>query len=1253
MATHGQGAPRRRSGWRRFVLWSAAGLCILPILLASAVLFYAEHADRGRLRSLLVEQVNRRIAGEIEIDSLQFTLTGTLVMDGIRLLAPPPFRHREVLSIGRLEVRWWLPAIMNRTVDLDRIVAEKMAVVLETLPDGRMGFAEAVAARDRPASPPPESAPEKKGGLPELPVRFRISSLDIHDGSIAVYSPSSETRIGLFSAALGGELAGGRLTAQVKIVPAGEGRLRVVFLGNGVLVETELGGHLLSQFDSANPSAPGISAELATAGLDIRRDGKSLPLGEASLALRNAETPGWYDFRFRLGEILEGRAQFRLPEGERGLGIDGGLTARFDPLRPAAEALGTSLSVRGGELAAPVVKGEIRFKPLAVSVEKLELSGRADRIARENLVVEGLTGRISSKRFEWQGPGDRHPQGIFQSGEAGSVNAEIQMASATNGPELSIAGIRTSLVAGAPKGVVQGTLSATVADILVAEAGDPAPRFRGGLDASVAFSADAALETVTADPVRLELLRARVTVPQLLALDLPLVFRSRAVFSGLARSLTVEAAQFGVADWLTVRGSGRVSAAAPSPFAATVSAEMDLGRLGRAIEPVQEKHSGLDSLAGEVRVEGSASGSIMPFQSDFQSEASIRLSMPDPDGNLAVGRLEGSGELSGRMGAGAMVERLLGKIGWHAYQVRYGRNRAGELGTTISFTPESQPGLIRTAVEFWAREVIIDALGSDAAPDISFWLRMVADPGRRRVRELSAPFTLKDTLNGRIEGEADLSGQRPRLDIRTRIDPFSVANLVRRMPETIRQTAARYRPQGTGTADIRAVGQLPGPDVMVTGELPIRLEGIASLTDISAVMGDTTVRGGTGHLVFRNGNERQELDARIAAKEILTPGAEKVLEDTEAEARLSYANLNQIELDRFTVAQPVAGFSAEGTGNFEQLLSKPRAGFRISYGLQVEDAAMTAGRGLSGSGRVSGNLRINLHSLKEAELAGSADMDNVSVRMGERLQVREINGPVTAVLIARMGPDGLVIQPVREHGVPPEALSILERRLSWIDPGGKPLRFKEALYGTARVDDFSAVVTVDGDVIRCRQMEARLLEGVLIAELEMHYYPATSLWLEGSMSRLNTETLMVGRSSFQVMSGDYLVNQNVSLRLAPGGGVDARINVTRIGKEALDGLLDLMDPERTDPQMKNIREKLGIGLVPYYVFMRAEHGYLNMIVALKPRLITRNIGDFFTSAAIRLLLPVLGRTVLKLEQHINRIPLAVIMDNLRRKQGTQ
>ncbi|NBD12445.1 translocation/assembly module TamB domain-containing protein [Corallococcus silvisoli] len=146
--------PHRRPRWGRRLLWGLLGLLGLIVLLGVGALVFATSAGgSARIARLGVDQVNKQLAGRLELGGFDLDLDGA-VLTGVKLYTP---EGELVAEVARVEARLNLSPLLSQRVDLTKVRIETPRLYLVQDERG-LNLMRALEPREpKPEEPPTQS----------------------------------------------------------------------------------------------------------------------------------------------------------------------------------------------------------------------------------------------------------------------------------------------------------------------------------------------------------------------------------------------------------------------------------------------------------------------------------------------------------------------------------------------------------------------------------------------------------------------------------------------------------------------------------------------------------------------------------------------------------------------------------------------------------------------------------------------------------------------------------------------------------------------------------------------------------------------------------------------------------------------------------------------------------------------------------------------------------------------------------------
>lgn len=243
---------RRR--WLRRLGWAVVLLTVLPIVVIAGGRWFF---DDRLLRFMLQEQVNNRLRPAFEVGAVRLRLAEGITLRDVRLGPPPGFEH-DILQVESIAIRWSLSALLSRRLAIHAIEVRQPRLTLEQQPDLGLnvdpvhllhGPSAGTDADPSPDLPIPAAPADLAATLRhELPFAVAIEALRLEQGSIAIFHPQLQTHLSPLSV---------------------HGSLRAAAASHDVEIRVELGTAERPASIPLNGLAPAI-ADLLPRGAQLR-----------------------------------------------------------------------------------------------------------------------------------------------------------------------------------------------------------------------------------------------------------------------------------------------------------------------------------------------------------------------------------------------------------------------------------------------------------------------------------------------------------------------------------------------------------------------------------------------------------------------------------------------------------------------------------------------------------------------------------------------------------------------------------------------------------------------------------------------------------------------------------------------------------------------------------------------------------------------------------------------------------------------
>jgi len=199
------GAARPPRHGRRLARTVGRVLGGLLLALLFALIAARLYLSDARLRDLAIEFVHGKSGATMELGELHVSLFTGIEVKGLRI-GPLAGFTKDIVAFDRLALRWSLWELVTLTVAVDELALEQPRLTLEEQPEGKnvdLLLAKLFPAAPPPALPttptPPEATPSEPAPPPEkkplaqprLPLRVEVRRIALVDAQVSVVQPET------------------------------------------------------------------------------------------------------------------------------------------------------------------------------------------------------------------------------------------------------------------------------------------------------------------------------------------------------------------------------------------------------------------------------------------------------------------------------------------------------------------------------------------------------------------------------------------------------------------------------------------------------------------------------------------------------------------------------------------------------------------------------------------------------------------------------------------------------------------------------------------------------------------------------------------------------------------------------------------------------------------------------------------------------------------------------------------------------
>lgn len=511
-------------------------------------------------------------------------------------------------------------------------------------------------------------------------------------------------------------------------------------------------------------------------------------------------------------------------------------------------------------------------------------------------------------------------------------------------------------------------------------------------------------------------------------------------------------------------------------------------------------------------------------------------------------------------------------------------------------------------------------------------------PDQRSGQTFDEPMVIKGSLNTRsgswktngsirailapdlvavLEGSVDPLQRFVELRTRT-LNTWALSGVVERLPVAYRAPLREGTVTGTASWDFSVRGGIP-KEIAPGDPIPFDIGGRAQISDVTLAFLDPELKieGLRGSISVDKAETRPGVHEIVVNSIFQTVNTEWTalregpLGPSLFNLRARAATLDAIALERAIFYNDALKLNARAGGVWQPSATPAVLALqtRVLFGAPVRWRVRS---GLDSTGSTRAELRVERIEEGPLVIRGAADLSEFGVWLGDGLHVDGANGSIPIQTAVALGETPLFRQPPAvETAKEADRIATLLYdeflRLGKRDRGefGR-LKIKAIRFADLAISDLTSDAAFEGDRIRMRGLDARFLDGNITGRAEAILAEPLTVELAVAARDLNVQgTLVHGGEPLPDgvrPSKAYRVNMDTNLRVSfVPTSVSGEIRLTRLGRDVLRGVLDLIDPRRVNPTLNSVRDILDqyVVLSPSVVTLRASQGKARLDIDMK------------------------------------------------------
>ncbi|QPJ61998.1 MAG: AsmA family protein [Candidatus Nitronauta litoralis] len=474
---------------------------------------------------------------------------------------------------------------------------------------------------------------------------------------------------------------------------------------------------------------------------------------------------------------------------------------------------------------------------------------------------------------------------------------------------------------------------------------------------------------------------------------------------------------------------------------------------------------------------------------------------------------------------------------------------------------------------------------------------------------------LPGVVNWKTKGKIESWGDQ--FDVETRMDKMDLEKLLALVPAKFKEAIKGMKVAGSASLVANAKGKRPDEIAIKKMDIPVTVDSKLKLAGV-------TVDWPEKAMVV----EGLDFDTELTLKnnKVDLKGASKVAHFTKTdlgydlklapELAFHYAikNWDTLEVEQHKVSLPgqeieqtlsgrVEGFRPFLSGKKDktpiQILKTLDVALKSSLGLDV-GAVSPLVPGLQADGKINSHLDIKLIAGQQADLNGEVDIGHLNARHESGGIVEDLDGRflINKTLLL----DRLLFKEKKQFNASRQGFFNQLREFS---------RYKNIFkigalkFGQHTASDIGIDMYYRGNQLFLDRFLMEVMGGSVAGNLFLSQSKeGPELEFSTGFAHLDFNKLVKKQVTPSGRDSEIDGNLKFNFKVNQGGGkkisldqIGAEMNITHVGKEALDRILLFLDPEESSPAIVDTRSKLDLA-VPTNLHMKVAHGNLNMDVGM-------------------------------------------------------
>lgn len=477
-------------------------------------------------------------------------------------------------------------------------------------------------------------------------------------------------------------------------------------------------------------------------------------------------------------------------------------------------------------------------------------------------------------------------------------------------------------------------------------------------------------------------------------------------------------------------------------------------------------------------------------------------------------------------------------------------------------------------------------------------------------------LTSDEILDVRAKGQFKQANQQ--FDVDLQIPLLHIGNLLPHLAGPLMKGIEEIHPNGRVSFALRTAGKIPQAHDLKQLTLPLEAQGTLSLRNLEGAIAGYHIQGTNGNLTLGyspQATPQTQLTTDITLDQIHLPDSLPIseLSDTSLHVSMVSPDFNEVHIDPIHITSNGMDLSLQGSVvGLRELLSSttPRgtqlaklfAQLQTRLGLDIETfQEALQPLGIQGTGKAL--VTMSMLKQEQGNLDASVKIASKALALTrDGTVVQDMNGGIQFRKSLAWKPDGPTSS-TKARFQPSDRIA----QLKSLSRKGQTLTIEHLDLGPLTIQSFSTHLAFEQHTLKMQNLVMNLLGGGIGGNVIIAAERPLRISARFEVAHLDANQLITTQSKIK---GDSNIDATVELTTLlqdATGAVDlsrlaCNLQITHIGKEALERLLVFLDPEGSNPTLSNAKAQLKLAN-PSRVMVEVARGQLNLTIHFQGSLI--------------------------------------------------